>query len=96
MARFLALPLALLTSPVMAAPAYYQAEPAAAPAQPRLVARDNVWHCGEAGCTSGRTGSRPAIVCATLVREVGALRSFSVEGRAFAAGELENCNRRAR
>ena len=84
----------------LAAPAfaqtYYRAEPAAPPAQVRLVARDNVWSCGSGACTSGRNASRPAIVCASLARQVGALRSFSVEGRAFAAEELESCNRRAR
>ena len=75
---------------------YYRAEPAAQPAQLRFVARDNIWRCGEAGCTSTRTATRPAIVCSALAREVGALRSFSVEGRAFGADELENCNRRGR
>ena len=81
-------------APAFAA-SYYRAEPAAPPAQSRLVARENVWSCAADGCTSGRSASRPAIVCATLVRQVGTLRSFSVEGRAFAAEELESCNRRA-
>jgi hypothetical protein len=36
------------------------------------------------------------LVCASLVRAVGPLRSFSVDGRAFAAEELEACNGRAR
>ena len=75
---------------------YYRAEPTAAPTQTRFVARENVWICNAGVCTSGRSSSRPAIVCATLVREVGTLRTFSVEGRAFAAEELESCNRRAR
>jgi hypothetical protein len=93
--RTAVLSLALLSSPSLAA-SYYAAEPTSPPAQQRFVARDNVWRCGEAGCTSTRTASRPAIVCASLVREVGALRSFSVEGRAFAAEELQSCNNRAR
>ena len=95
MLRTAILSFALLSGPALAN-GYYRAEPAAAPAQERFVARDNVWRCGGADCSSSRTASRPAIVCATLAREVGVLRSFSVEGRAFAAGELENCNRRAR
>ena len=88
--------LALLSSSALAAGPYYSAEPATASAQQRFMARDNVWRCGEAGCTSSRTSSRPEIVCALLVRQVGALRSFSVDGRAFAPQELEACNSRAR
>ena len=86
---------ALLPAAASAA-SHYRAEPTAAPAQTRFVARENVWNCSAGACTSARSSSRPAIVCATLVREVGTLRSFSVEGRAFAAEELESCNRRAR
>ena len=76
MFRSIVLPLALLSAP--AAASYYQAEPATAPHQARFVARDNVWQCAGTQCASGRTSTRPAIVCATLVREVGALRSFDL------------------
>lgn len=92
-------PLLLAASVLAATPALantYRAEPAAPPAQARFVARHNVWTCNGNGCVSNRSEARPAIVCATLVREVGRLNSFSVEGRAFAAEELEACNRRAR
>ena len=92
-------PLLLAAAVLSATPALadtYRAEPTAQPARARFVARDNVWNCAGASCVSARSDARPAIVCATLVREVGALRSFSVEGRAFAAEELEACNRRAR
>jgi len=95
MIRALILSTALLAAPAFAAP-YYRAEPAAAPAQARFVARDNIWRCAGASCVSERTGSRPASVCGTLAREVGALASFSVDGRTFSAEELESCNRRAR
>jgi len=96
MFRAAVLSLAFLSAPALAA-GPFQAEPQARPAQERFVARDNIWRCGEAGCVStNRTSTRPAIVCSALARQVGALRSFSNEGRAFAAEELENCNRRAR
>jgi hypothetical protein len=95
MSRLLLLPLALLAAPAAAAP-YYQAQPEVAPAQPRFVARDNVWRCADGACVSDRTASRPAVVCAGLVRQVGALRSFAVEGRAFDPAELTACNARAR
>ena len=87
---------ALLSAPAFAAGPYYSAEPVAAPSQQRFVARENVWRCGDAGCTSARSTSRPEIVCATLVRQIGALRSFSADGRAFDAEALQSCNSRAR
>ncbi len=91
---------AFLSLAVMAVPAFanphFQAQPETAPAQAQFVARENVWRCGESGCTSSRSATRPAIVCAALAREVGRLRGFSVEGRAFSDEELEGCNRRAR
>lgn len=95
MFRFAVFALAFASAPAFAA-SQYHAAPVAPPGQERVVARDNLWRCGEAGCTTGRSGARPAIVCAMLVREVGALRSFNVQGRPFTAEELEICNRRAR
>jgi len=87
--------LAFLSTPAFAA-GYFEAQPVAPPAQQRFVARDNAWRCGEAGCSSARTASRPDLVCAGLVRVVGPLRSFSVDGRAFGAEQIEACNSRAR
>lgn len=82
-------------APALGAP-YYRAEPASRPARTVIVARENVWRCANEGCTAERGTSRPAIACAGLVREVGALASFSADGRAFDAEELRACNRRAR
>ena len=93
MLRALILPLALASTPAFAA--YFEAQPAARPAHERFVAGDNAWRCGETGCSSARTATRPAVVCASLAHQIGALRSFSVEGRAFDAAALEACNRRA-
>ena len=91
------LPLLVLAfaTPAASGP-YYSAEPAAPPTRERFVARENIWRCGAGICVSARSASRPAIVCSTLVREVGALRSFSVDGQPLAAEALESCNRRAR
>jgi len=95
MIRPLILSVALLSGPALAAS--YRAEPNSAPAQERFVARDNIWRCAGEACTSvNPSATRPAISCAALARQIGALRSFSVDGRAFSAEELENCNRRAR
>ena len=82
--------------PAMAAAPYYKAELAAPPAAERLVVRDLIWKCGADGCIAGRSTSRPATDCSALARQVGALRSFAVEGRALAADDLEKCNARAR
>jgi hypothetical protein len=95
MIRPLILSFALLSTPAFAA-GHFEARPETQPAQMRLVARDNLWRCGAAGCVSGRTSTRPAIVCSSLAREVGPLLSFSVAGRAFTAEELQACNGRAR
>jgi hypothetical protein len=90
----LSLALALVSTPAFAG--YFDAQPLTRPGSERFVARDNAWRCGEAGCSSARTTTRPALVCSSLVREVGPLRSFSVDGRAFDAAALEACNGRAR
>ena len=90
---------AILALAIAATPAFaalpYQAQPAATPSQERFVLRDTVWKCGAAGCVGTKSGSRPAVVCAVLAREVGSLRSFAAEGRTMSAEELEKCNARA-
>ena len=95
MFRTLILGFALVATPALAAP-YFTAEPAAKPAEAKLVLRDTMWKCGDSSCTAGRSSSRPAVVCAVLVKEVGSLRSFTVEGVPLSAEELEKCNARAK
>ena len=95
MLHYAVLSLALVSAPALAAG--FQAEASNAPAQERFVARDSIWRCAGTNCVStNRTSTRPAIACAALVRQVGALRSFSADGRAFGAEELQACNARAR
>ena len=94
MLRSAILSLALVSTPAFAAG--FQAETNSRPPQARFVARDSIWRCTDNACVStNETATRPAIVCAALARQVGALRSFSVDGRAFGAEELESCNARA-
>lgn len=96
MFRYALLSLAFLPSPALAA-ASFQAVPTARPPQERFVARDSIWRCADTNCVStNRTSTRPAIVCSALVRQVGALTRFAVDGRPFDARQLENCNSRAR
>jgi hypothetical protein len=94
--RYAILSLAFLSAPALAA-GPFQAETNAPPAQERFVARDSIWRCSGSVCVStNRTSTRPAVVCAALARQAGALKSFSTEGRAFDAAELQSCNARAR
>ncbi len=96
MFRSAILALTLVSTPALAN-GFYRAEPVTPPSEQRFIVRDTVWQCGDVGCaSSGQSASRPAIVCASLVREVGALKSFSVEGHVFDEAELQSCNRRAR
>ena len=95
MLRYAILSLAFMSGPAFAAG--FQAETGSPPSQQRFVARDSVWRCAGTSCVStNRTSTRPAIACAALARQVGALRSFAVDGRAFGAEELQSCNARAR
>lgn len=92
----LASALPLFAAPAAAAGVSYRAEPATAPAAERLVVRDLVWKCGAGVCLSAKSNSRAAVDCAALVRQIGPVRSFSIDGRPLASGELEKCNARAR
>ncbi len=95
MFRAASLVLALVATPALAS-SHYHAQPAAKPAAAKLVLRDTIWSCGDAGCAAAsQSSSRPAIVCEILVKEVGALRSFSAGGQPLTAEQLEKCNARA-
>ena len=90
---------ALATVPAAAQPsqpAQYRAELVSPASADRLIVRDVVWRCGGGICVAPTGNSRPAVLCAALARQAGALRSFAVEGRALSGEELEKCNARAR
>jgi hypothetical protein len=70
----------------------YRAELAQAPAAARVAAAGVAWNCAGTTCTAGRSNSRPAIVCARLVREAGPVTSFAVAGEALPADQLARCN----
>ena len=95
----LLLPLAALAAtagPAAASQIHFRADPVTAPAEARLVVRDTVFRCGDAGCVAPRASSRPELVCAALAREVGELRMFAANGRSFDSAALAQCNSRAR
>ena len=95
MIRTLILASALVAAPAFAAPTF-QAQPEVAPAEAKFVVRDTIWTCGDAGCSATASNSRPAVVCALLAREVGALKSFSARGEALDGEALAKCNARAK
>ena len=74
-----------------AAAATYSAKPVV-PTTERIIARDIVWNCGPAACQGSTEDSRPAILCQSLAKKAGRIESFAVDGRAFAAAELDRCN----
>lgn len=94
MFRLAVLALAFAATPATAS-SHYQAQPSARPAADRVVAKNTLWRCSDAGCSAMKSNSRPAVVCAALVKEIGTLRSFSVAGQPLPAVELEKCNTRA-
>lgn len=90
----------LLMLPLLGGTAFagtrYRAEPVAPPSAARFIVKDVPWRCGAGGCVAPQGNSRPAIDCSALVREVGALRSFTVGGQPLDSAALGKCNARAR
>ena len=83
----------LATAP--AAAATYFAKPAV-PTTERFIARDITWNCGPAACQGATDESRPAVLCQALAKHAGRIESFTVDGRAFGAAELDKCNTAAK
>ncbi|MBA3940396.1 MAG: hypothetical protein C0520_04205 [Sphingopyxis sp.] len=72
--------------------AYYRAELSAPAPKGRFVSRGVVWICEGASCSAPRGTSRPAIMCAALVKEAGTVASFAADGKPLEAAELARCN----
>lgn len=71
---------------------YYRADLANPPAQTRLIAHDIVWTCTDTSCVAGKSGSRPVIMCAALVRKLGPVTHFVAGDTALDADALAICN----
>ena len=76
--------------------AFYRAELVQPVEARRTVVRDAMFQCNGTECTGTKANSRANIVCASFVREFGAVSSFSAEGEALDAKALEKCNARAK
>jgi hypothetical protein len=92
-------PTLLLSSLVLAAApaaaANYSAK-LAVPTTERFIARDITWTCGADACQGATQESRPAVLCQSLAKRGGKVDSFLVDGRAFTAVELGQCNASAK
>jgi len=62
----------------------------------KIIAGDTLWACSGAACTTAKIDSRPAIACAQVVKQIGAVSSFAVGGTALGADDLAKCNTRAK
>ena len=77
--------------------AYYQAQLATPTASDRVISKRIVWNCDADNCVATqKSPSRDHIVCTSLVKQVGALESFSVRGEAMSADKLALCNAAAK
>jgi hypothetical protein len=89
---------ALVIAALAAAPAFattYSASPSGQVA-PKIVAKQLVWTCGAGTCSGATSESRPVIVCQSLAKKAGRIESFTADGRAFSAAELDRCNSAAK
>jgi len=107
MNRFLVLAAALSTStvllaatatPAFAAPATgYSLVPAAAvTSTDSVVSSDVVWKRVGDRYVAPVAGSRPAMVCAQVVKKLGKVSSFTANGEEFDEAALAKCNEKAK
>lgn len=90
-------PAALASIVSLAAPAaaHYVAVPEVA--QTKIIPLQGlVWQCDAGACTAEEGRSRPEVVCASLAKKVGAVRSFAAGDRVFDAAALKKCNARTK
>lgn len=73
----------------------YQATLAEATDERVLVIRNAPWVCDGTECTTDGARSRPANVCLSVVRELGAVTSFVVDSEAMSEDDLARCNEAA-
>jgi len=83
-------------APAAASAATYSASPVTPVAAKHIVARGVAWACGPEACRTSTDTSRPILLCQGFAKKAGRLESFTVDGRAMAAAELDKCNSAAR
>lgn len=93
----LASSLTLLGSAAIAQPAggYYEVTLAQPAATARTVVHEMVVKCDGATCSAAQGASRPAIVCASIARELGPVTAFRAGDAALDGEALAKCNAKA-
>ena len=66
------------------------------PTSARFITRDISWNCAGATCNDATDESRPLVLCESLAKRAGPVRTFVVDGRAVASADLERCNASAK
>ena len=84
------------TAHAQTAGGYYVAVPAGQPAKQTLVTRETLWKLRGNAYVAARAPERDTFLCSAVVRDAGALSSFTVGGQAFDADQLAKCNAKAR
>lgn len=92
------LPFTLLfvAAPALAGAAPLMKATPEAGAEGRIITKGASWNCNGGDCKTMSDASRPNILCERLVKEVGRLASFSVNGRAMDQTALAKCNAKAK
>ena len=90
-----ALALAITATPAMAGAPTLEAS-LSTPSQGRIITRSAAWNCGDNGCFTTSSESRPMVQCQLLAKEAGTLSRFAVDGIDFDADDLAKCNKKAR
>ncbi|MEO1046318.1 MAG: hypothetical protein AAFX04_12825 [Pseudomonadota bacterium] len=73
---------------------YYEAKLATPVEKQTEIIRGVVWRCSGDTCRAPKATSRPANVCARLVRKMGEVTEFSTRGEAMDAEAIAECNDR--
>lgn len=68
------------------------AELAAPSTEAQAIAGGVLWRCEGTSCVAAKPRERPLRVCRELVRKVGPVTRFEVDGKALDEGELARCN----
>ncbi len=70
---------------------------AASPSRPEFIIDGADWQCADIICHAAWVDDMPVVrSCQRIVAEMGAVTAFSYRGKALSAGQLAQCNMRAK
>ena len=88
--------IAALATPAMAGAAPLMTATTEAGTDGRIITRGAAWDCSDGACKTASDASRPKVLCERLVKEIGALNQFTVDGKAWDEESLAKCNAKAK